>query len=398
MFVYDVIIIGSGIVGAATAWQLKCKYPNKRILVLEKEAHCALHQTGRNSGVIHAGVYYQPGSLKAKFCQQGLRDTIEFCRTHSIAYEQCGKLLVATNELELQRMEALFKRCQENAISPQLLSQKELIGKEPNIRGKGAIWVEQTGITDYKGITRTMLQLFQNKGGVVAYEKEVTAIEESDDLISIQCENERFHSRFMINCAGLMADRLIRMQGIETDFSIIPFKGEYFQLPTQLNSIVNHLIYPIPDPELPFLGVHLTKMIDGTVTVGPSAVLAFKREGYGKFQMDIKDMLEVAMNKGFWYLMRKYYQSGINELKCSMFKKEYLKLVNKYCPQISVHDLLPYPCGIRAQAVRHTGELMHDFAFVQTDRSLHIGNAPSPAATSAIPIAKNIVKRWENNF
>lgn len=390
---FDIIVIGAGIVGAATALELATRFPSKRIVLLEKEKHSAIHQTGRNSGVVHAGVYYPPNSLKATFCKQGLVQTIEFCQTHNIPYQQCGKLLVATNEQEVMRMEALFKRCEQNNLSPIYLSKSDLAIKEPNVRGEGAIWVKQTGITDYPKITHTLLALFKDKGGTVLFEHGVTAIEESDQRIYVQCQNNRFNAQFLVSCAGLMSDKLIKLQGIKTNFSIVPFKGEYFRLSSHLNTVVNHLIYPIPDPELPFLGVHLTKMIDGSVTVGPSAVLAFKREGYKKFECDLSSLWELGSNPGLWRLMKQYYKSGVAEMKHSLFKSSYLTLVNKYCPQINVEDLHPYPSGIRAQAVRNTGELIHDFEFVQTSRSLHVGNAPSPAATSAFPIAQSIVDK-----
>lgn len=393
---FDIIVVGAGIVGAATALELANTYPTMRILLVEKERQSALHQTGRNSGVIHAGVYYPPGSLKAEFCKQGLAQTIAFCNTYHLPFEQCGKLLVATNSLEVSRMDALFQRCQQNGLSPVYLSKSDLAVKEPNVQGEGAIWVEQTGITDYTKITETLLALFKQRGGNIAFAHEVSGIEETEQHIFVQCETQRFKANFLVSCAGLMSDKLIKLQGIKTDFSIVPFKGEYFRLSSHLNNLVNHLIYPIPDPNLPFLGVHLTKMIDGSITVGPSAVLAFKREGYNKFEWDLSSLWELGTNTGLRRLMKQYYKSGIEEMKHSLFKSSYLNLVNKYCPHIKKHDLHPYPSGIRAQAVRDSGELIHDFEFVQTSRSLHVGNAPSPAATSAFPIAKSIVERIPN--
>lgn len=388
---YDVVIIGAGIVGAATAWQLIQQYPLKRVLVIEKDGSPATHQTGRNSGVIHAGVYYQPGSLKATFCRQGLRETIAFCRKHEVPFRQCGKLLVATNKLELERMHHLYARCQKNQLAPELLSLQQLRQLEPNIRGVGAIKISQTGITDYSGITRAMLGEFQRMGGQVAYGQAVYAIHEQADRITINASTLSVQGQQLINCAGIMADRLMKMQGLPLDFQIVGFRGEYFRLAERLNAVVHHLIYPIPDPELPFLGVHLTPMIGGEITVGPNAVLSLARDNYSKLAFNPKDVVEMLGFSGFWQLLHRQGRSGLSELKNSLFKHQYLKLVQKYCPEVQKSDLLAHPTGIRAQAVSAQGELIHDFKFVHSAHSLHIGNAPSPAATSAIPIAKHII-------
>ena len=291
---YDIVLIGGGIIGVSTAWQLKQKYPDADILVLEKEYEFAQHQTGRNSGVIHAGVYYQPGSLKADFCRRGAIATKNFCREYGLPVEQCGKLLVSTDEAEYERMASLEERCVQNGIETFRLSDKELKEKEPHINGVGALYVPATGITDYHAIALKMVDLFKSLGGEVRTGKRVTAIKEGPDGVEIRIgTSEHFHAGQLIACCGLEADRIARMTGIEIDFQIIPFRGEYYRLPTNLNSIVNHLIYPIPDPELPFLGVHLTRMIDGSVTIGPNAVLGWKREGYGRINMDLKDSFEM---------------------------------------------------------------------------------------------------------
>ncbi|XOV78436.1 MAG: L-2-hydroxyglutarate oxidase [Aestuariibacter sp.] len=386
----DITIIGAGIVGAAVAYQLQKRWPQKKIVILEKESAPAQHQTGRNSGVIHAGVYYAPGSLKAKYCRQGLADTYEFCRKYQIAHQQTGKLLVATNEVEAQRMEQLYARCQQNQLQPLLLSGAELKSLEPNISGVGAIFVEQTGIADYRGITECLLQQVQANGGTVYFQQQVRDVEERSNDIQVVTQNKTVHSELLINCGGLHSDRIIRMLCSELDFAIVPFKGEYYLLPPKYNDVVKHLIYPIPDPDLPFLGVHLTRMVDGSVTVGPNAVLAFGREAYNKSSFDWQDTLEMMRFSGFRKVLKNNFKSGLQEFKNSLFKPGYLKLVQKYCPQIELQDLLPYPSGIRAQAVSKDGELIHDFKFVETNRSLHVGNAPSPAATSAMPIARAI--------
>ncbi|MBY5946186.1 L-2-hydroxyglutarate oxidase [Photobacterium rosenbergii] len=392
--IYDYIIVGGGIVGISTAWQLKQRRPDASVIVIEKEASLALHQTGHNSGVIHAGVYYAPGSLKATLCKAGEKATKAFCKEHQIPFEQCGKLLVATNNAELERMQALYERCLENGIEVELLNQELLQQQEPNIIGLGAILVTATGIVDYKRVTNKMAELFVTLGGEISKRTEVKALKETSDSVVVQCRSDgqpfQLQGRFLICCAGLMADRLTQMMDIDTDFQIIPYRGEYYRLAPQHNQIVKHLIYPIPDPELPFLGVHLTRMIDGTVTVGPNAVQGWKREGYSKVNFSAKDTAEMLTFKGFWKVTANHFTAGLAETKNSWWKPGYLKLVNKYCPQLTTSDLQPYPAGIRAQAVLNDGTLVHDFLFAESPRSLHVCNAPSPAATSAMPIGKYI--------
>lgn len=396
--IYDYIIIGGGIVGVSTAWQLQQRYPDKKVLLLEKESEFATHQTGHNSGVIHAGVYYEPGSLKAKFCRAGVDATINFCQQHNIPFNQCGKLLVATNELEVKRMEALYQRCQKNNIEVELLDKQQLKIQEPNITGLGAILVRSTGIVDYQRITIKMSQEFQSLGGEYRLNTKVTQLKETAEDIRVSTNQGELTSRYLITCSGLMADRVVKMLAIKVDFQIVPFRGEYYQLPANKNAIVNHLIYPIPDPTLPFLGVHLTRMIDGSVTVGPNAVLGFKREGYGKINIDLRDIKEMLLFAGFWKVLWKNLSSGITEFKNSLFKNGYLTLVRKYCPSIELSDLKSYPAGIRAQAVMNDGSLVHDFLFANSKRTINVCNAPSPAATSAIPIGGYIVDKVSEHF
>ncbi len=396
--IYDYIIVGGGIVGISTAWQLQMRHPDSKILVLEKELQLAGHQTGHNSGVIHAGVYYQPGSLKADFCRRGNEATVNFCLAHEIPYEQCGKLLVATDEKEYKLMEKLFERARENRITVEWLSREQLKDREPNISGTGAFFVPRTGIVDYRRVTDTMAALFESLGGQVRLDCEVRGLKENAGGIQVHTSQENLETRYLIACAGLMADRLVKMLGLLPEFRIIPFRGEYFRLPSSKNDIINHLIYPIPDPGMPFLGVHLTRMIDGTVTVGPNAVLSFKREGYRKTDISLRDIGEMAVYSGFWKVMRQNLKAGIAEFKNSLFKSGYLELVRKYCPQIQISDLSPYPAGVRAQAVAPDGTLIHDFLFVNTRRSFHVCNAPSPAATSAMPIGNYIVDRAAEIF
>ena len=398
MAAYDFTIIGGGIVGVSTAWQLRQRYPDAVILLIEKEAVLARHQTGHNSGVIHAGVYYQPGSLKADFCKRGAEATKDFCREHDIPMQQCGKLLVATDDLEVKRMVDLEERCQRNGIQTHRLSARALKHEEPHISGRGALLVPATGITDYTRITSQMAGLFQDLGGRIRMGAAVTALKENNRAVSIRVGAEHLETGYLIVCGGLMADRLAAMMGIGLDFRIVPFRGEYYRLAARHNRIVRHLIYPIPDPQLPFLGVHLTRMIDGSVTVGPNAVVGWKREGYGLWNLDPRDTLEMLMFQGFWKVMGANLRTGAGEFKDSLYKRGYLQRVRKYCPELTTADLQLCPAGIRAQAVRKDGTMVHDFLFAETPRSLHVCNAPSPAATSAIPIGSYLCDKIRDKF
>lgn len=396
--IYDFIIIGGGILGASTAMQLKERHPDNSILLIEKENVLAKHQTGNNSGVIHAGVYYKPGSLKADFCTRGNIATKNFCQEHSIPFENCGKLLVATNDLEMKRMHDLWVNTEQNGIDRYWLSQNELTEKEPNVRGIGAIFVPSSGIVNYSTISQAMVDKFQSAGGQIKLGAEVKNIHETNDQITISTTQGDFKAQHMISCAGLMSDRIVKMMGIDPGLSICPFRGEYYQLPKQKQDVVKHLIYPIPDPSVPFLGVHLTPMIDGSITVGPNAVLALKREGYKKTDIDIVETIRMLSTPGVLKLLSKNFSNGLREMKNSYLKNSYLKEVTKYCPQITTSDLLPYPAGVRAQAISYQGKLIDDFVFVNSNRSFNVCNAPSPAATSAIPIGEHICNEIEKTF
>ncbi|NMZ25584.1 L-2-hydroxyglutarate oxidase [Pseudomonas proteolytica] len=391
--IYDFCIIGGGIVGLATAMELLKRQPNASLVILEKEPVLAKHQTGHNSGVIHAGIYYAPGSLKADLCKRGAEATKQFCREHGIKFEVCGKLLVASTALEVQRMEALYARSQLNGMKVERLDAEQLRAREPNIVGLGGLFLDATGIVDYRQVCETMAEVIRRKGGEICLETTVTAIAEDTDKVTVNTLDGAWQARHLVVCAGLQSDRLATLAGIDIDHQIIPFRGEYFRLPASKNNIVNHLIYPIPDPELPFLGVHLTRMIDGSVTVGPNAVLGLGRENYKKFSVNWKDVAEYARFPGFWKTIWQNLGSGSVEMKNSLFKSGYLEQCRKYCPSLELDDLLPYEAGIRAQAVMRDGTLVHDFLFAQTPRMLHVCNAPSPAATSAIPIGEMIADR-----
>jgi L-2-hydroxyglutarate oxidase len=395
---FDIAVIGAGIVGLSTAWQLLQRYPKYRILLIEKESEVGLHQTGHNSGVIHAGVYYAPGSLKADFCQRGAKATKAFCLQHDIEFDECGKLLVATNALEHERMEALYLRCQENNLEVHKLDQAQLKEREPNIKGVSALLVPSTGIVNYRKICQKLAELFTKAGGELRLGCQVMNLEETHERVAITLSNDVIHTSYLVSCGGLMADRLTKMLNIPTNFQIIPFRGEYYKLPAKHNQIVNHLIYPIPDPDLPFLGVHLTRMIDGSVTVGPNAVQGWKREGYGKININVRDILDMVRFPGFWKLLMKHWRTGLVETKNSWYKPGYLAQVQKYCDLVELDDLQPYPAGIRAQAVMNDGSLVHDFLFAQSTRTLHVCNAPSPAATSAFPIGAYIIDKLDEQI
>ena len=391
---YDFVIIGGGIIGMSTAMQLIDVYPDARIALLEKESAPACHQTGHNSGVIHAGVYYTPGSLKAQFCLAGNRATKAFCDQNGIRYDNCGKMLVATSDLEMERMRALWERTAANGIEREWLNADELREREPNITGLGGIFVPSSGIVSYRDVTAAMAKIFQSRGGEIIYNAEVSGLNEHKNGVVIRTrQGGEYEASTLISCSGLMADRLVKMLGLEPGFIICPFRGEYFRLAPEHNQIVNHLIYPIPDPAMPFLGVHLTRMIDGSVTVGPNAVLAFKREGYRKRDFSFSDTLEILGSSGIRRVLQNHLRSGLGEMKNSLCKSGYLRLVQKYCPRLSLSDLQPWPAGVRAQAVSPDGKLIDDFLFVTTPRTIHHCNAPSPAATSAIPIGAHLVSK-----
>ncbi|MEH6607037.1 MAG: L-2-hydroxyglutarate oxidase [Pseudomonadales bacterium] len=391
---YDYIVVGGGIIGLSTAWQLQQRQPQAKIVLLEKETSLAQHQTGHNSGVIHAGIYYEPGSLKANFCTQGAAATITFCERYGIPFEQCGKLLVATTELEQTRMFKLHERALRNGLDVELLDTEQLRAREPNIVGLGAIFLRSTGIVDYRLVCEQMAACFRELGGNIQLATKVTGLSESNEQITVRTHaGANLNTRYLVVCAGLMADRTAQMLDIKVDFQIIPFRGEYYQLPPSKNDVVSHLIYPIPDPDLPFLGVHLTRMIDGSVTVGPNAVQGWKREGYGRININLRDVWDMLRFPGFWKAIWANLSTGLVETFNSWWKPGYLKMVQKYCPTLNLADLKPYPAGVRAQAVLRDGSLVEDFLFAESARSLHVCNAPSPAATSAIPIGAYIVDR-----
>ncbi len=388
--IYDFCIIGGGIVGLATAVELGRVRPGATVLVLEKEASLARHQTGHNSGVIHAGIYYKPGSLKADLCRRGAEATKAFCDRHAIPYETRGKLVVATDARELARLKELAENARLNGIAIDELDATELRRREPNVVGVGALFTPTTGIVDYVRMCDAMGELVRAAGGTIVFETHVDAISEAPDRVTVAAKDRSWQARKLVACTGLQSDRIARLAGLAIDHQVIPFRGEYYDIAASKRDLVHHLIYPVPDPALPFLGIHLTPTIDGNLTVGPNAVLGFAREGYAKLSFDVRDVATFAVFPGFWRLMGRNWRSGLAEGRNSLIKARYLAECRKYCPSLTLDDLVPREAGIRAQAVTRAGALVQDFLFVKTDRMLHVGNAPSPAATSAIPIAQMI--------
>jgi len=402
---FDLLIIGGGILGFSTAYQLLKDQPDLKILLLEKEPGPAAHQTGHNSGVIHAGVYYKPGSLKAKFCVEGNKASKIFCEENRINFKPIGKLIVAMDEFELGRLNKLGERASLNGLNIEKLDAQESLKLEPNLNKNltGSLLVKDSAIVDWKEVTRKYAELFKNLGGEVLYQAEIIKIIESDlEIKIILSSGESYQADYLIACSGLQSDKLIKLAGLKPDFKIVPFRGEYFKLIDKYKNLFNHLIYPVPDPELPFLGVHFTPhMADhgsdqvGYITVGPNAVLAFSREGYAWGDINIKDVWDIFSFGPTWKLLLKNKSATWNELKSSVYKKYYLSRVNKYCAEIKLQDLIKYPAGVRAQAMDLSGNLIEDFKFFKTPRSLHVCNAPSPAATASLPIGKYIVEEFK---
>jgi L-2-hydroxyglutarate oxidase len=390
----DFCIVGGGIVGLATALALLQRRPTASLVLLEKEQDVAAHQTGHNSGVIHAGVYYAPGSLKARLCREGNQQTRQFCSEQGIRFELCGKLIVATNALEATRLEALRERCALNSIEAVPVSGSELRTLEPRIEGCSGLLVPSSGIVSYLQVCLALARRIRESGGEILLGAKVEAIVETGSEVRVStAQGTTVLAGRLIACAGLQSDRIARLAGLEPKVRIIPFRGEYFRLPAAKSDIVRHLIYPVPDPALPFLGVHLTRMIDGSVTVGPNAVVGFAREGYDTGAIDLRDTSEMLLYGGFWKLLKRYWRSALSELRASWSRSHYLAECRKYCPELSLDDLQPHPTGIRAQAVGLDGSLIHDFLFADSNRMIHVLNAPSPAATAALPIGRMIAER-----
>ncbi len=389
---HDHVVVGGGIVGLATAHHLLASRPGADVVVLDKEPDVGHHQTGHNSGVIHSGIYYEPGSLKARLCREGSRRTQEYAAEHDVPVRLCGKLLVATDERELAGMHALRARADVNEVAAEVVDAAELRRREPAVTGLGALWLPGTGITDYGALTRALAQDVRAAGGEVRTACEVHAIEETGDEVRLATSPGVVRSRDVVFCAGIQADRVARMAGLDVDFAIVPFRGEYYDVVPERADLVSSLIYPIPDPALPFLGVHLTPTVDGGLNVGPNAVLGLAREGYPKFSFAWRDTVEMARFRGMYPLARQNVRTGVRELRNSVWKTGYLRECQKYAPGLTADDLVPREAGIRAQAVLRDGSFVHDFLLRRTARTLHVVNAPSPAATSALPIGAALAR------
>jgi L-2-hydroxyglutarate oxidase len=390
---YDFAIVGGGIVGLASALALGKRYPNARIVVLEKESNWAFHQTGNNSGVIHSGIYYKPGSFKAKFCREGSRSMVEFCQKYGINHEVCGKVIVATEEKELPLLENLHKRGLENGLSVTNISAEEVKEIEPHVRCLAGIRVPTTGIVDYKQVCQKYADLIDIQGGELRLNTKVEKISATKNGQALETNNGTVETRFLINCAGLHSDRIAKLGQVNPQAKIVPFRGEYYELKPEKRYLVKTLIYPVPNPNFPFLGVHFTRMIDGSVHAGPNAVLSFKREGYKKTDFDLKDFVEVMTYPGFWKLIAKHADEGIQEMIRSFNKAAFVRSLQRLIPEVQAEDLIPTHAGVRAQALMNDGKLVDDFLIVKGQNSVHVCNAPSPAATSSIEIGKAIVEQ-----
>jgi L-2-hydroxyglutarate oxidase len=392
----DIAIVGGGIVGLATAYHLTQKYSDKKIVVLEKEAELAFHQTGNNSGVIHSGLYYMPGSLKAKNCIDGYNMLLDFCNENDIHYELCGKIVVASDESEIPALRILFDRGRENGLEGlEMLDKARLKEIEPHLAGVQGIRVPQTGIINYKNVCAKLAEKITAAGGEIRLNTLVKSIEENEDGVQIVTNKSFVECQMMINCAGLYSDEVAKMHLGDIDTKIIPFRGEYFELTTEAEHLVKHLIYPVPDPAFPFLGVHFTRMSDGGIEAGPNAVFAFKKEGYKLTDFDFKEFFGSLLWPGFQKVMFKYWKIGLGEMYRSFSKKAFTKALQKLIPEIREEHLVAAPAGVRAQACDKTGGLLDDFKLVREKRAIHVINAPSPAATSSLSIGKAIADMVE---
>jgi (S)-2-hydroxyglutarate dehydrogenase len=394
---YDSIVIGGGIVGLSTAMALLRSNPDLRIAVLEKENGWSQHQTGHNSGVIHSGIYYKPGSLKAQLCRAGCDSMVQFCQEHGIAHDVCGKIIVATKPAELPLLENIYQRGLANGIEVAKLTAAQVKEIEPHVNCLAGVRVFSTGIVDYAQVCRKYVDLIELWGGDLYLNTKVEKIVEIADGQRIETNNGSFETRYLINCAGLHSDRIAKLDArnerLEPQAKIIPFRGEYYELKPEKRYLVKHLIYPVPNPNFPFLGVHFTRTIDGNIHAGPNAVLSLKREGYKKTDFDLKDFAEVMTYPGFWKLAFKHADEGMQETIRSFSKAAFVRSLQELIPEVQSDDLIPSHAGVRAQALMNDGQLVDDFLIVKTPTSIHVCNAPSPAATSSLEIGKAIVSQ-----
>jgi L-2-hydroxyglutarate oxidase LhgO len=389
---YNAIIVGGGVVGLGVALEITRRFPRSRLLVLEKEDRVARHQSGHNSGVIHSGVYYKPGSMKARLCVTGAAAMVEFCREHGIAHDVCGKVIVATHADELARLEELRQRGEANGLTGlRLIGPEELREIEPHAAGLRALVVPSTGITDYAAVCEKYAELISAGGGTVLTHAAATTIRRTASEIVVESSRGAFSADSLINCAGLFSDRISRMAGDDPGVIIVPFRGEYYDLIPERASLVRALIYPVPDPRFPFLGVHFTRRITGKVDAGPNAVLALAREGYRHRDISMRDLGSTLTFPGFWRMARKHWRNGLDEWHRSLSKSAFVHALQRLLPEVGENDLVPGGSGVRAQALKRDGALVDDFQFVPSGKVLHVLNVPSPAATASLAIGKVIV-------
>ncbi|MBD36515.1 MAG: L-2-hydroxyglutarate oxidase [Opitutae bacterium] len=396
---FDICIIGGGIVGLATAYQLSKKHPKLKLVVLEKETSLAKHQTGHNSGVLHTGIYYKPGSLKAINCRNGKQAMEQFCKEQGIDHELCGKIIVALNDEEIPRMQNIFQRGQENGVNCKIISREEMLEIEPHVAGVQAIHVPECGIVNYKQVCLRLGEIIQEKEeNRLFLGHQVTKIRNMASSLVVETDKQQIECKHLINCGGLHSDKITELGGEQSPAKIIPFKGEYFELTEDSKHLCKNLIYPVPDPEFPFLGVHFTRMIDNSVECGPNAVLAFGREAYGKFDLNVKDLLESIFYTGFQKMAMKHWKMGWGEMWRSYNKGAFVKALQRLIPEIEAKHLHSVPAGIRAQAVSPDGAMVDDFLIQENNRIINVCNAPSPAATASLNIGATIAKNLSSRF
>ena len=395
---YDVVVVGAGLVGLATAYQLGELYPDKRVVVLEKEDRVAAHQSGRNSGVIHSGVYYRPGSLKAENCREGRKALIAFCRRYNIVHETCGKVIVAVNEAERPLLRNVYERGVANHVACEIIDVDRLNELEPAVVGVEALHVPEAGIVDFAGVARALASVIEQRGGRVVTSARVTGVTVSDASVVAETTAGEFTASFLINCAGLYADRIARMTGQEPGLQIVPFRGEYFELKPHARRLCRNLIYPVPDPAYPFLGVHFTRMFDGSVECGPSAILGFAREGYTLGTIKWGELGEIIRYRGFRALARRHWRKGVLELRQATSRRYYLSTLQRLIPEITLDDIEPAPAGVRAQALLPDGSMADDFVIRESERVVNVLNAASPAATASLNVGRLVAERLAKRF
>jgi L-2-hydroxyglutarate oxidase len=389
----DVAIIGGGIVGLATAFEAIRRFPTLRIVILEKEPQVAMHQTGHNSGVLHTGIYYRPGSHKAANCRAGKQAMERFCREQGIPLEICGKVIVATCQAELPALNMIYERGLANGVRCELIGPERLAELEPHAAGVQAIHVPEAGIVDFKQVCERLAQSIEAAGSRIVCNARVLKMRTTASTTILETTSGEFEARQVVNCAGLYSDHVARLSGEEPSAKIIPFRGEYYELKPSATSLCRNLIYPVPDPSFPFLGVHFTRMITGGVECGPNAVLALAREGYHKSDVRLSELFETFSFPGFWKLARRHWRTGMGEVWRSLSKKAFVRALQRLVPEIKADDLTPAPAGVRAQAVSCDGQMVDDFLIVESERVINVCNAPSPAATSSLEIGRTIVDR-----